>query len=171
MLTSQSGIGKRPWALVVVAMLVVALGSACSSTKTKSNGGTTAPTSAAATTTTKAPTSAPTTSPPTTVALTSLPITLTNTDFQHSFSQDLRLADGVYTLTLTSNKPGPGIGVDVYELRQDCGAGGGIVGGSSLYLGKGETTDTGPTKPLKAGCYQLHLVDLSSATVTVKFAQ
>jgi hypothetical protein len=74
-------------------------------------------------------------------------------------------------LTLTSNKPGPGIGVDVYELRQDCGAGGGIVGGSSLYLGKGETTDTGPTKPLKAGCYQLHLVDLSSATVTVKFAQ
>jgi hypothetical protein len=28
-----------------------------------------------------------------------------------------------------------------------------------------------PTKPLKAGCYQLHLVDLSSATVTVKFAQ
>jgi hypothetical protein len=99
--------------------------------------------------------------------LTPLPITLTNTDFQHSFSQDLQLADGVYTLTLTSNKPGPGIGVDVYH----CGTSSGIVGGSSLYLGKGAATDTGPTKPLKAGCYQLHLVNLSSATVTVKLAR
>ena len=115
-------------------------------------------------------TSAPTTSPSTTVALTPLPITLTNADFHPGFSQDLRLSGGVYTLSLTSNKPGPGIGVDVYELRQDCGAVSGIVAGSSLNLGKGDTTGTGATKPLKAGCYQLLLVDLPSATVTVKFA-
>jgi hypothetical protein len=164
MLTSQSADRKRLWVLVGVAMLVVALGSAC--TNTKSNGETNAPTATAATTT-----EPPTTSPPTTVALTPLPMTLTNADFRNGFSQDLRLADGVYTLTLTSNKPGPGVGVDVYELRQDCGAGGGIVAGSSVYLGKGESEDTGPTKPLKAGCYQLFLSNLSSATVTVKFAR
>ena len=104
------------------------------------------------------------------MALTPLPITLTNADFHPGFSQDLRLSGGVYTLSLTSNKPGPGIGVDVYELRQDCGAVSGIVAGSSLNLGKGDTTGTGATKPLKAGCYQLLLVDLPSATVTVKFA-
>jgi hypothetical protein len=169
MLSFQNAGGKRPWTLVVVAIWVVALGSACSSTTTKSNGGTTAPTSAGTTTTT-APTSAPTTSPPTTVALTPLPITLTNADFQHSFSQDLQLGGGVYTMTLTSNKPGPGIGVDVYESCGE-GVGKGIVAGSSLYLGKGDTTDMGPTKSLRAGCYQLLLVDLSSATVTVKLAR
>ncbi len=154
MFTSQSAGGKRSWVLVAVAMLVVALGSACSIAKT-------APTPPPAT-------SPPTTSPPTTAALTPLPITLTNADFQHSFSQDLSLGGGIYTLTLTSNRPGPGIGVDVYE---DCKTGSGIVGGSSLYLGKGDTTDTGPTKSLKPGCYHLYLVDLPSATVTVKFAR
>jgi hypothetical protein len=170
MLSFQSSGGERPWALMVVAMLVVALGSACSSTTTKSNGGTTASTSGAGAITTRAPASAPTTSPPTTVALTPLPITLTNADFQHGFSQDLQLGGGVYTLTLTSNRPGPGIGADVYESCGE-GVGKGIVAGSSLYLGKGETTDMGPTKSLKAGCYQLFLVNLSSATVTVKLAR
>jgi hypothetical protein len=167
MLGFRSAGGKRPWTLVVIAMLLTALGSACSSTTTKSNGGTIAPTAAAGTATAMAPTSAPTTSPPTTAALTPLPITLTNADFQHSFSQDLQLGGGVYTLTLTSNKPGPGIGVDVYR----CGTSSGIVAGNSVYLGKGDTTDMGRTESLKAGCYQLFLVDLSSATVMVKFAR
>lgn len=168
MFTSQSAGGKGPWVLVGVAMLVLALGSACSSTKTSPNVGTTA-------STTTAPTPAPTTSPPTTVALTALPITLTDADFEYGFSRELQLEGGAYTLSLSSNKPGPGVGVDLYR----CGTSGGIVPGSGVYLGKGDTTDTegimerfmDQAKPLEAGCYTLFLSNLLDAKVTVKLAR
>lgn len=111
---------------------------------------------------------APTTSPPTTAALTPLPITLTTADFRDGgFSQDLHLGGGVYTVTLTSDKPGPGIEVRVYN----CGTLGGIVGGTGVVLPKGQTTATEPTKPLEAGCYQLDLANLLEAKVTVKLAR
>jgi hypothetical protein len=124
------------------------------------------------TSTAETPASAPATSPSATVALTALPVTLTNADFRDGdFSQGLRLGGGDYTLTVTSNKPGPGIEVRVYELTQECRGVLGIVGGAGVVLPKGDTTATERQKPLEAGCYSLLLHNLLDAKVTVKFAR
>jgi hypothetical protein len=114
----------------------------------------------------------PTASPSATVALTPLPITLTNADFRDGdFSQGLQLGGGAYTLTLTSDKPGPGISVRVYELGRECRGVLGVVGGAGLILPRGDSTVTERQKPLEAGCYSLVLADLLEATVTVKLSR
>jgi hypothetical protein len=77
------------------------------------------------------------------------------------------VSGGIYRLTLTSNQPGPGVGVDFYESCQS----GGIVTGSRVYLTKGEKTATEATKPLEAGCHTLFLSNLLDASVIVRLAR